>query len=181
MRLSKGGRPPFELPPGAALRAAGAASRGGAFGASGGRRKTDLALAVLCGLLLACGGGEGDRPPGSATGPTIVVAGDGVPVVQMTDALADLCTARDEAPDRPRAAEARFFERSHATLHVVARALEDVDRPLAARLLEAKQKVEADFSGLASGDRVADDIGALLAVARDGLDRLAVPVPPCAK
>ena len=59
--------------------------------------------------------------------------------------------------------------------------MEDVDRPLAARLLEAKQKVEADFSGLASGERVADDLGSLVAVTRDALDRLAVPLPPCAK
>ena len=110
-----------------------------------------------------------------------MVAGDPVPVARLTDALANLCTARDEAPDRPQAAEARFFDRSHATLHLIARALEDVDRPLAARLLEAKQKVEADFSGLASGDRVADDLGRLVEVTGAGLDRLAVPVPPCAK
>jgi hypothetical protein len=120
-----------------------------------------------------------DPPP--TTGPTIVVAGDPVPVAQMTDALANLCLARDEAPDRPQAAEARFFDRSHTTLHLIARAVEDVDRSLAARLLEAKQKVEADFSGLASGDRVADDLARLVDVTGDGLDRLAVPLPPCAK
>ncbi len=97
-----------------------------------------------------------------------MVAGDPVPVAQMTDALAALCVAQDEAAGRPRAAEARFFDRSHATLHLMARALEDVDRPLAARLLEAKQKVEADFSGLASGDRVADDLGTLAEVTAEG-------------
>lgn len=99
----------------------------------------------------------------------------------MTDAVAQLCVARDKAPERPRAAEARFFDRSHTTLHLIARALEDVDRPLAGRLLEAKQKVEADFAGLASGDRAAEDLDRLVDVSRDGLDRLAVPVPPCAK
>ncbi len=99
----------------------------------------------------------------------------------MTAALADLCLAEDEAGARPRAAEVRFFDRSHATLHLIARALEDVDRSLAGRLLEAKQRVEADFSGLASGDRVADDLGRLAAVTGEGLDRLAVPRPPCAK
>lgn len=143
--------------------------------------------AVLAGLawagLAGCSGSPSSPPPesSSTTGRTIVVAGEPVSVARMTDALDNLCTARAEAPDRPRAAEARFFDRSHETLHVVARALEDVDRALAGRLLEAKQKVEADFSGLASGDRVADDLGRLVEVTGEGLDRLAVPTPPCAK
>lgn len=133
---------------------------------------------MLFGLLLACGG---NGATGSTTGPTMVVAGDPVPVAQVTDALAQLCLARDDAPRRPQAAEARFFDRSHTTLHLIARALEDVDRPLAARLLEAKQVVEADFSGLASGDRIADDLDRLVDVTAEGLDRLAVPLPSCAK
>ena len=124
---------------------------------------------------------DGDPSPPDTTGPTIVVAGDPVPVARLTDAVENLCTARADAPHRLRAAEARFFDRSHETLHLIARALEDVDRPLAARLLEAKQKVEADFSGLASGDRVADDLGRLIGATRAALDRLAVPIPPCAK
>ncbi len=136
-----------------------------------------LALAAACNGS----GSDGSSSSTDTTGATIVVAGDAVPVAQMTDALANLCLARDDAADRQQAAEARFFDRSHATLHVVAAALEDVDRPLAGRLLEAKQKVEADFSGLASGARVRDDLGALVAVTGDGLDRLAVPRPPCAK
>jgi hypothetical protein len=128
----------------------------------------------------SCTGADDPAPP-DTTGPTIVVAGDPVPVVRLTDAVAQLCLAAEEAPDRPRAAEARFFDRSHETLHVMARALEDVDRPLAGRLLEAKQKLESDFSGLASGDRVADDLNRLVEVGGAALDRLAVAVPPCAK
>jgi len=139
-----------------------------------------VVLALLA-LGPACVKVDTADPPPTTPGPTIVVAGDPVPVAQMTDALANLCVARDEAPDRPQAAEARFFDRSHTTLHLIARAVEDVDRPLAARLLEAKQKVEADFSGLASGERVAEDLGSLVTVTRDALDRLAVPLPPCAK
>jgi hypothetical protein len=138
-------------------------------------------LAALLSLPAACNGSGRDASPPETTGPTIVVADEPVPVARLTDAIQNLCTARTEAPDRPRAAEARFFDRSHEMLHVLARALEDVDRPLAGRLLEAKQKVEADFSGLASGDRIADDLGRLVDVAGAGLDRLAVPVPACAK
>ena len=141
-------------------------------------------MVVAIGLLSVAAQACSDPTPTSpvdTSGPTIVVAGDPVPLIRMTDAVENLCVARTEAPDRPRTAEARFFDRSHETLHVIARALEDVDRPLAGRLLEAKQKVEADFSGLASGERTADDLGRLVAVAREGLDRLAVPSPPCAK
>src|SRR5205085_8773642 len=125
-----------------------------------------LALALP---LVGCDGSAPATTPAPTTGPTILVAGDPVPVAQMTDALANLCIARDEAGDRPRAAEARFFDRAHATLHLIARAVEDVDRPLAARLLEAKQKVEGDFSGLASGDRVADDLRPLVTVTAEAL------------
>ncbi|HVF14101.1 MAG TPA: hypothetical protein VM942_05835 [Acidimicrobiales bacterium] len=139
-----------------------------------------LALGVSGALGPACTGAQEDPSP-NTTGPTILVAGDPVPVARLSDALANLCTARQEAPDRPRAAEARFFDRSHESLHLIARALEDVDRPLAGELLEAKQKVEADVSGLASGDRVADDLGRLVEVTRAALDRLAVPLPACAK
>jgi hypothetical protein len=139
-----------------------------------------LALLPVLAVAPACDEG-GDRRAPDTTGPTIVVAGEPVPVAHMTDALDNLCTARRDAPERPQAAEARFFDRSHETLHVIARALEDVDRPAAARLLEAKQKVEADFSGLASGDRIADDLGPLIEATARGLDRLAVPVPSCAK
>ena len=141
-----------------------------------------LALLVLATTVVpACGSRTADAPPATTTGPTIVVAGEPVPLARLTDALESLCAARTEAPDRPQAAEVRFFDRSHETLHLIARALEDVDRPLAGRLLEAKQRVEADFSGLASGDRVADDLGQLVEVTRAGLDRLAVPAPSCAQ
>ncbi len=147
------------------------------------RRGSLLALVALLVLVAGCSQGDDDgAPPPSSGGPTVVVDGEPVPMARMTDALANLCTAREEATDRPRTAEARFFDRSHETLHVIARALEDGgDRPVAARLLEAKQKVESDLSGLASGDRVAEDLGRLIEATRAALDRLAVPIPPCAK
>jgi len=152
-------------------------------------RSLRLIRLILLGCLLAAMGGASactdtgasvSSPPGT-TGATIVVAGDPVSHVRLTDALEGLCTARLEATDRPQTAEARFFDRSHEMLHVIARAVEDLDRPVAARLLETKQKVEADFSGLASGDRVADDLGRLIEATRTALVRLAVPLPPCAK
>lgn len=138
-----------------------------------------VAAALVMSLVLTgCGGAE---PAPGADGPTIQVGGEKVPEAWLTDALHHLCLARDEAPDRPRAAGDRFFDRSHEALHTIARALEDSDRPLAGRLLEDKQRVEAALRGLASGDRVAEDLGRLVAVTAAALARLEVPLPPCAK
>ena len=143
---------------------------------------TSAAVLVALALSTASCRDSGGGPEGS--GPTIVLAGEPapVPVSRLTGAVEGLCTAVGQAPDGPRAAEATFFDESHATLHVIARGLEDVDRPAAAALLEAKQRVEADFSGgLASGGRVADDLRLLVDATRAGLARLEVQAPACDK
>ncbi len=137
-----------------------------------------VALALFTGSCQDSGGGS------EGSGPTVVLPGEPapVPVSRLTAAVDGLCTAVGQAPDGPRAAEATFFDESHATLHVIAGALEDVDRPAAAALLEAKQRVEADFSGgLASGGRVADDLRILVDATRAGLTRLEVQAPDCDK
>ena len=137
-----------------------------------------VAVALSTGSCRDSGGGS------EGFGATIVLGGEPapVPVSRLTAAVEGLCTAVGQAPDVPRAAETTFFDDSHATLHVIARALEDVDRPAAAALLEAKQRVEADFSGgLASGGRVADDLRILVDATRAGLARLEVSTAACDK
>ena len=141
-------------------------------------------VGVVVALVLSASSCRDSREGSEGSGPTIVLAGESapVPVSRLTGAVEGLCTAVGQAPDGRRAAEATFFDESHATLHVVARALEDVDRPAAAALLEAKQRVEADFSGgLASGGRVADDLRLLVDATRAGLARLEVQAPACDK
>jgi hypothetical protein len=112
---------------------------------------------------------------GRSTADTITVDGQPVAVARLVDAHAALC----EAAAHPDQARTLFFDRSHESLHTVARALDDVDRALAAQLLEAKQAVE---SALNAGRPVPpDDLLRLAGIYRTGLGRLAITAPPCDK
>lgn len=122
-------------------------------------------------MLAACGDGR-DRE-------AISVGGEQVPVSRLRDAAAGLCAARDEARADMRKARDTFYDRSHDALHTLARALEPVDRPLAARLLEDKQRVESDLAGAVPAGDLAPDLGRLAEVTRTGLARLSIDVPPC--
>ena len=123
---------------------------------------------VLAVVAAACGGGD------SGDG-TITVAGQPVPVAPLVDAHAALCQAAAE----PAAARRHFFDRAHEPLHTVARALEDVDRAHAARLFQAKERVESELSDPPAS--LPDDLRRLAGVYRDGLGRLAITAPPCDK
>lgn len=117
-----------------------------------------LALVVVGVVLTSCGDGGGVvNPEGSAP-----------------DAGA-LCTSLQAAKagdgDRARAA---FMDDAHEPLHELARELESIDRAEAARLLEAKQRVESaiERDALSSADleplvKVVDT--SLRSLARDGL------------
>jgi len=132
-----------------------------------------LVVVVGLGLALgACGGGR-SRPATATAGAAAAATGD------FLAAEAGLCQARAEAASDPKAARATFFDRSHQGLHAIARELEGVDRAAAARLLEAKQAVEADFTGEASPAKLRDDLGVLSDTTRAGLDRLKVAVAAC--
>ncbi len=72
-----------------------------------------------------------------------------------------------------------FYVKSHSTLHVLAAELTDEDTPLAARLLEAKNRVEADLGGT-SIPQAQSSMRALLVATQHGLDFLDVSVEPCA-
>jgi hypothetical protein len=112
--------------------------------------------AALLSVLVACGGSDG---PDSDT--------------RLVDAHAALCEAAAQ-PDRARAL---FFDRSHDALHEVARRLEEPDRALAGRVLEAKQTVESELTASRPGRP--DDLRRLAEVYRDALGRLAITAPPC--
>jgi hypothetical protein len=139
-------------------------------------RRVAAALALLAAasmLTTACGGSSTAAPR------TINVAGDQVPVAPLVDAEAGLCAARASAATDPVAARAAFYNRSHTSLHTVARALEDVDRAEAATLLEAKQKVESGLDN--PPPTLPADLAHLADVYRAGLGRLAISAPPCEK
>lgn len=136
------------------------------------RRSAGPALAALVLVLAAACG----RTP--AADRTITVGGDKVTPARLVDASAGLCEAKVAAATDPEAARATFYDRSHSALHTVARGLEPVDRGLAAQLLEAKGKVEAELEAIPPAPSPAD-LAALDDVYRAGLWRLAITAPPC--
>jgi hypothetical protein len=126
-----------------------------------------LAVVTLAALAVTCSSSTSNR--------TITVGSDKVPVAELVDAHAGLCEAATHLDQ----ARALFFDRSHTSLHTVARALEDVDRAQAASLLEAKQKVESELT--TPPPTLRDDLLRLADVYRSGLGRLAITAPPCDK
>ncbi len=130
-------------------------------------------MIVAAALIVAgCGGGSDGG---------LTVEGERIPQRRINSAVEGLCEARDQAPADVTKARAAFYDRSHEMLHVIATALQPVDIPQAARLLEAKEAVESDLDGpgpTPPPDLVAD-LDNLLAVTRTGLDRLEVSAPRC--
>ncbi|MFP3900990.1 MAG: hypothetical protein ACLFXM_09040 [Acidimicrobiia bacterium] len=133
-----------------------------------------LALLLAGALLAGCGDDGGDatarsRAPAAASpgSPSVEVVASG-----LCDALAaaeagDLAGARD------------MFD--HGPLHDLADAVIDIDRGVAARLLEAKEAVESDLAdGGVAPHRVAEDLRSLAAATGDALAVTGVPSPsPC--
>ncbi len=123
-----------------------------------------VAAAVAASALALTGCGE---DPGSAPTATTEIPG-------VIDAL---CAARD-AGDSDRA-RTISFDRAHDPLHELAADLSDEDRGTEARLLEAKQRVEADLTSDASPDLV-DDLDELITATADAMEANGEPRPsPC--
>jgi len=93
----------------------------------------------------------------------------------MVRAVEGLCLARAQVEGDAKAVRGTFYDRAHDALHTIARELETVDRVLAARLLEAKEAVEADVNAEPPAPALAVDLDHLIDEARQGLDRLSVP------
>lgn len=97
---------------------------------------------------------------------------------RLAGAATALCQATEEARSDVDAARTTFYDRSHADVHVIARALEEVDRARAGRILLTKQRVEAEL--LSGGSpTLSDDLRQLFLATRAGLRRLDVSVPEC--
>jgi hypothetical protein len=129
------------------------------------------AALVLAALLAGCSGG-------SSGAATVEVGGEPVSAARLAGAAAGLCQATEEARSDVDTARTTFYDRSHADVHVIARALEDVDRTRAGRILLAKQRVEAELLSGGSPTLPAD-LRQLFVATRAGLRRLDVSVPDC--
>jgi hypothetical protein len=134
---------------------------------------THRVLAVAVAALVSCGGGG---------------AADTVEPIQDADSLwiriayQGLCDARTlaEAGDVQSAADT-FESRAHAELHTLADRLSASDRDAAARLLEAKQQVEAVLSDpvTAAPETVAAGLLALEAEVANAAETLGLDRPTC--
>jgi hypothetical protein len=113
-------------------------------------------------------------PSGSVT-----MAGQTVTTARLLSIAVGLCEAAAQAPTDVDAAEKTFNARSHDGLHLIAKGLEEVDRAAAAALLQAKQKVEGDFSRNATGSQVAADLKPLHDVTVSSLARFNVTAGAC--
>ena len=142
------------------------------------RHLAPLAAAVVAtlsvaGAVAACGSDEKPRMVVALAGQTVATA--------KLRAIADgLCgAARQAERNEIDAARQTFFGESHEGLHLIARALQDDDRAAAGALLEAKQRVEADFTAPPPGPQVAADLRRLAGLTRSSLGRFKVSVDDC--
>ncbi|HEV8624914.1 MAG TPA: hypothetical protein VG034_10705 [Acidimicrobiia bacterium] len=110
---------------------------------------------------------------------SVTMAGQTVTTAKLRAIAAGLCEAATQAATDTSAAEKTFQGKSHDGLHLIARGLQDIDRPASATLLEAKQKVEADFSNHAPGSQVAADLRSLSEVLKSSLARFNLTVDAC--
>ncbi len=142
-------------------------------------------LALLCTLTKVCESGTGQAAinvGGSALFAKFSRSDEqeaDAEAVRFEDAQSGVCEAAAAAASDVEAAEAIFFDRAHDSLHELAAALGDTDRVSAARLLEAKQDVEAELKGAARREIVRDDLVALAAVTGDALDVLGIERAEC--
>jgi hypothetical protein len=134
------------------------------------RRSRALTSLVLALLAVSCSG-SGDPPPAAGTGPVAPAEAD--------RAVIALCALGGETD--PAAANARFQDRAHRTLHAVAAEAERVDRAASAALLQTKQRVEADLAEPALPASFSDDVEALLVALRAALDTIGLPAPECGR
>jgi hypothetical protein len=110
---------------------------------------------------------------------SVTMAGQTVTTARLRAIAAGLCEAAGQAATDVSAAEKTFAGKSHDGLHLIARGLQDIDRPASAALLEAKVKVETDFSNKAPGTQVAADLRSLSEVTKTSLARFNVTVDAC--
>ncbi len=123
--------------------------------------RISVAVALLASITFAgCGSSDADdaadRPPGRSNGLHLIV-----------------CEAADAADAGDEAGAKGSFEDAHAGLHELAAAAEEIDRTVAARLLEAKQAVEA------GADHDDDEYTALLRAVEDALEAIGDDVGKC--
>lgn len=143
-------------------------------------RRHAAALLAAGALLAACGDDDTDAgttlaPPTSTSPPTEVTTSTAAPAVDPM--FAQLCAVLNAALGGEVDVAKTAFD--HGPLHTLADEVIDIDRGIAARLLEAKEAVESDLAA-ATPDPVAlvRDLEALTAATAASLVATGTPVSP---
>lgn len=127
------------------------------------------AIALAVAAILLSRSGEVDNAPNAKAGSLSK---------ELTAAFSALCTSRALVDDDLDAARDVFFSRAHATLHVMASELSNTDRSLAAELLEAKNRVEQELTGVGP-QTAAAALDHLLSISKQALISLGMSSPSC--
>lgn len=134
-----------------------------------------LVATVFAGVVAGCGDNT-TRSTSSTT--TAGVGGHARPTgTTPTDSrYASLCAALDAALAGDVDTARQAFD--HGPLHELADAAIDVDRSVAAHLLEAKEALESDLGDeMTSADQIAQDVRRLIDATTDALTITAPPAP----
>ncbi len=132
-------------------------------------------------LAFSCSGRD-DAPPAEAHAPTtIVVDQQTIEVAPLTEAVAGLCQARVEAANDTRAATTTYDRRSRPGIDTTVRLLQPSNARLASSLVAAIERVEADLAAGPASPALASDLARLTELLREGLARLGLPTPACAR
>jgi len=139
------------------------------------RRPTSGAVAaIVAALVLVSCGSDGEMGPASPSGALGAVSQEAA-----DRAVSGLCEIRTtHAKDRD-AANRVFYDRSHEELHVIAAATQDEDPAVAGRLLQAKERVEADLAPKRLPGGFVRDLDALIAATRETLGTIGLEAPRC--
>lgn len=144
-------------------------------------RGISVVAVVVVGLLVASCGDDGRAPLGGpgAVDTTVTRSPEATSTTAAPRApvFARLCAVLDAAlGGQMKAAKAVF---DHGPLHTLADAVIDIDRGVAARLLEAKEAVESDLAAPApDAATVVADLEELIAATADALVATGTPAPP---
>jgi hypothetical protein len=131
---------------------------------------------LLASLLAACG--DASTSGGAAPGPTVTGSLGAFDTSDAAAVVSGLCELRDPEISRDDA-NTTFFEQVHSRLHVLAAAIEPIDRPASGTLFEAKEKVELDLQGPQLPASFGDDVSSLLEAVTKALDVAGLPSGRC--
>lgn len=129
---------------------------------------------IVAAVVLAACGSSGETGPASPSGAL------GIVTEEAADrTVSGLCRIRTTLAKDRDGANRVFYDRSHDELHVIAAAAQGEDPAVAGRLLQAKERVEADLRPERLPGGFVQNLDALIAATRDALGAIGLEAPRC--